>query len=76
MFELYVAAIDFNFTALEDHAKWAVNAPPNKPTWICVGDINRAVRRKLYDFVSTKKYNVQLFVYRVSKRFGEAERYV
>ncbi|KAJ6644487.1 Deoxyribonuclease-2-alpha [Pseudolycoriella hygida] len=36
--------LNFDFNSTKDHSKWAVSA---EPSWICVGDINRAEHQKI-----------------------------
>lgn len=46
---IHLKEIDINFKSSRDHSKWAVavDDKANK-TWICVGDINRAVREHIF----------------------------
>jgi len=51
---IYLKEIDLNFKSSHDHSKWAVsvNGKVNK-TWICVGDINRAVSMHFLKFLQS-----------------------
>lgn len=65
--QLKADAIGFNFSILDDHSKWAVNAPSSQKPWICVGDINRAVSLCCHIIDS---YYILLFVQSFQKLRG------
>lgn len=36
--------VEISFKTTTDHSKWAVSTNTTTSKWICIGDINRAVR--------------------------------
>jgi len=58
---IHLKEVDLDFKSSHDHSKWAVSVDGKvNKTWVCVGDINRAVSIHLLKLLQSLALNTSV----------------